>query len=197
MRRALWRPEAYTGAGTNSPVATVDYWRQDLDHLEPLLQMAYVDARLSLSDHLLLYGDKMSMATSVEARVPFLDLDYMAVAEALPASLRIRGTTRKFIHKKAIAAWVGKDIIARPKRGFETPMDGWFRAELSTYVRDALLGAGSACRLYFDDRALASLLDDHVRGRHNNHRLLFSLLMFELWHSRFIAAGPLPAPGGH
>jgi asparagine synthetase B (glutamine-hydrolysing) len=119
------------------------------------------------------------------------------VAGALGMGMRrlsIRGATRKYIHKKAIAAWVGQDILARPKRGFETPMDAWFRAELSTYVREALLGAGSACRLYFEDRALASLLADHVRGRYNNQRLLFSLLMFELWHRQFITADPPQQP---
>src|SRR5262249_43753914 len=63
MRVALWEPGAYADVSAGSPVQTVDYWRRDLSHLDPLPQMAYVDARLSLSDHLLLYGDKISMAT--------------------------------------------------------------------------------------------------------------------------------------
>jgi len=150
------------------------------------MQMAYVDARLSLADDLLLYGDKMSMAASLEARVPFLDLEYMDIAETLPASLRIRGLTRKYIHKKVIAKWLPQEIIHRPKRGFETPVDRWFRSELSGYVRNVLLAPVSACRTFFNPPVLDSLLRDHLSGRQDNHRQLFSLLIFELWHRQFI-----------
>jgi len=186
MKSALWRPEQRPAANNPQAVDIVNYWRQGVDHLDPLLQMAYVDARLSLSDDLLMYGDKMSMANSIEARVPFLDLEYMAVAESLPAPLRIRGWTRKYIHKKAIAKWLPEWIIDRAKRGFETPIDRWFRSELSGYVRDTLLAPESACRVYFKPDALDSLISDHVSGRQDNRRQLFSLLIFELWHRQFI-----------
>ena len=149
-------------------------------------------ARLSLSDDLLTYGDKMSMATSVEARVPFLDLDYMRVVEKLPPALRIRGRTQKYIHKKAIAKWLPQHVIGRRKLGFGTPLDRWFRSELSGYVRSMLLSSDSACLIYFQSETIETLLNEHRSGRQDHQRHLFSLLMFELWHRQFIGS-----PGLH
>ena len=150
------------------------------------MQMAYVDTRLSLSDDLLTYGDKMSMAASVEARVPFLDIAYMRVVEKLPPGLRIRGRAHKYIHKKAIAKWLPANVIDRRKRGFETPLDRWFRSELSGYVRDMLLSPNSACLIYFRSEAIETMLAEHRSGRQDHQRQLFSLLTFELWHRQFI-----------
>ena len=94
-KRQLWRRELRLDGGLSRARAVVDYWREGVGDLDPLVQMTYVDARLSLADDLLLNGDKMSMAASVEARVPFLDLELMAFVEGLPPSARIRGLTRK------------------------------------------------------------------------------------------------------
>jgi asparagine synthase (glutamine-hydrolysing) len=186
MKAALWKPGIVGRHGPERVRETINYWRRDVDDLDPLVQMSYVDVRLSLSDDLLLYGDKMSMAASVEARVPFLDVDYMGVAEALPASLRIRGRTQKYIHKRAIAKWLPPDIIARRKRGFETPVDSWFRSELSGYVRSMLLSDDAACPIYFRPAAIEAMLSDHISGREDHQRQLFSLLTFEMWHRQFI-----------
>jgi asparagine synthase (glutamine-hydrolysing) len=187
MKTALWQPELRPGVSNDAVLKVINYWRQGIDHLDPLVQMAYVDARLELADDLLMYGDKMSMANSVEARVPFLDLEYMAVAEALPASLRIRGLTHKYIHKKAIEKWLPQDIICRPKKGFDTPVDRWFRSELAGYVRYTLLAPSSACNIYFNPDTIDSMLCDHIKGRQDHRRQLFSLLVFELWHRQFIS----------
>jgi asparagine synthase (glutamine-hydrolysing) len=186
MKAALWQPGMVGSEGFQRVYDVIDYWRRGVTHLDPLLQMTYVDARLSLSDDLLLYGDKMSMAASIEARVPFLDVDYMRVAEALPASLRIRGRASKYIHKRAVEKWLPPEIICRRKRGFETPLDRWFRAELSGYVRTMLLSQNAACPIYFRPQAIEALIRDHVSGRQDHRRQLFSLLTFELWHRQFI-----------
>lgn len=187
MKSALWRPEMAVLDGAHRAREVIDYWRRDVEDLHPLTQMTYVDTRLSLSDDLLTYGDKMSMAASIEARVPFLDVDYMHVVEALPPSLRIRGKTQKYIHKKAIAKWLPPEIIRRRKRGFDTPVDRWFRSELSGYVRNMLLAEDAACPIYFRREAISALLNDHLSGREDNRRQLFSLLVFELWHRQFIS----------
>ncbi len=192
MKAALWRRGIVKKDGSRRVREVIDYWRRGVEGLDPLVQMTYVDARLSLSDDLLTYGDKMSMAASIEARVPFLDVDYMRVVEALPPSLRIRGRTQKYIHKKAVAKWLPPEIIRRRKRGFETPVDRWFRSELSGYVRNMLLSQDAACPIYFRREAIDALLDDHLSGREDNRRQLFSLLVFELWHRQFIA-GPIAA----
>jgi asparagine synthase (glutamine-hydrolysing) len=186
MKAALWQPWMLGRHGPQRVHEVIDYWRRGVEHLDALVQMAYVDVRLSLSDDLLTYGDKMSMAASVEARVPFLDVDYMRVAEALPASLRIHGRTHKYIHKKAIAKWLPPEVIGRRKRGFETPVDRWFRSELSGYVRTMLLSRDAACPIYFRPAAIEALIGEHISGRQDHRRQLFSLLTFELWHRQFI-----------
>ena len=186
MKAALWQPGIVSPGGAFRGREVIDYWRRGVEDRDPLVQMAYVDARLSLSDDLLLYGDKMSMATSIEARVPFLDVEYMRVAEALPASLRIHGSTLKYIHKKVLAKWLPPDVIGRRKRGFETPIDRWFRSELSGYVRQTLLAPGAACPTYFRPAAIEALIGEHTSGRQDHRRQLFSLLIFEIWHRQFI-----------
>ena len=140
MKDALWQPGMVPGESFEHVCGVIDYWRQGVENADPLLQMTYVDTRLSLSDDLLTYGDKMSMAASIEARVPFL-ISTMRAVEALPSSMRIRGKTHKYIHKKAIAKYLPQEVIGRKKRGFDTPIDSWFRSELSGYVRETLLSA--------------------------------------------------------
>ncbi len=193
MKRSLWQPGMLPGAGADRVRETIDYWRKGIEDADPLVQMTYVDTRLSLSDDLLTYGDKMSMAASIEARVPFLDLEYMKTVEALPPSLRIRGGTHKYIHKKAVAKWLPPEVIQRPKRGFDTPVDQWFRSELSGYVREVLLAADSGCRTYFEPSAIGALIREHTGGRQDNRRQLFALLTFELWHRQFIAGSQATA----
>jgi asparagine synthase (glutamine-hydrolysing) len=110
----------------------------------------------------------------------------MRIAEALPANLRINGITQKYIHKKALRKWLPAEIVGRMKRGFDTPIFRWFRSEMSGYVHDMLLSEESVCPLYFQPAAIESLIADHVAGRQDNWRRLFSLLTFELWHRQFI-----------
>ncbi|MDY7034801.1 MAG: asparagine synthase C-terminal domain-containing protein, partial [Thermodesulfobacteriota bacterium] len=186
MKKHLWRPDGHPELSNRLAESIVNFWRNGIDELDPLVQMAYVDTHLSLSDDLLLYGDKMSMAHSVEARVPFLDLEYMKIVESLPPSLRIRGLNRKYIHKKSIEKWLPRYIIRRKKRGFETPVDQWFRSELTGFVKDTLLSKNSACTAYFYHKTIKNLIKDHINGRQDNRRQLFCLLIFDVWHKTFI-----------
>ena len=170
----------------SDPAAFVGLWDADVRHLDGLSQLLYVDARLSLADNLLTYGDKLSMAVSLEARVPLLDLDLMRFVESIPPSLKIRGFTRKYILKKAVRKWVPDAIIDRRKIPFTPPVDQWFRAELTSHLVDVLLSPGSACRMYFATDTLDGMVKDHVSGRHDFKRALLSLLVFESWYDQFI-----------
>ena len=149
--------------------------------------MLYIDARLSLADNLLLYADKMSMAASLEARVPFLDLELMALAESIPASLKIRRLNQKVILKRAMTDWLPQDVLRRKKVGFSTPVDEWFRGEMRSLVQDRLLDPTSACRAFFRPNVINRMIREHETGRHDHKRILFSLLTFEIWHELFIA----------
>jgi asparagine synthase (glutamine-hydrolysing) len=193
LRADLWRPAERPRELEHLVPRVVGYWRQGIEDLDPLVQMSYIDARLSLSDDLLTYGDKMAMAASVEARVPFLDLDMMAAAENLSPTFRIRWWQRKYIYRKVVAKWLPKEILARPKRGFDAPTDRWFRHDLANFVDRMLLSSNSACPIYFNPDVIRNLLRDHMDGRHDRRRQLYNLLVFEVWHRQFIQ-GDAPCP---
>jgi asparagine synthase (glutamine-hydrolysing) len=186
LKRKLYRSGLMNGHA-HPATAAVQGWQRDVRHLDGLSQMLHVDARFSLPDNLLMYGDKMSMAVSLEARVPFLDLELMALVESLPPSFKIRGLTQKYLLKRAVAAWIPPEIVRRKKIGFTTPVDRWFSHELHQYIGDQLLSADSACYHYFEPAAIQRLIADHESRRHDYKRHLFSLLTFELWHKQFIS----------
>jgi asparagine synthase (glutamine-hydrolysing) len=181
LKRALL--QEWAGDGPEG----LETWQADVAGLDGLDAMLYVDARTSLADNLLLYGDKMSMAVSLEARVPFLDLELMHLAESIPAKLKIKRLTQKRIFKRAIARWVPPRVIGRRKVGFSTPVDAWLRGPLRTQLEERLLSEGAACRAHFRPDTVRRMIEEHATGRHDHKRILFSLLTFELWHEQFIA----------
>jgi len=164
------------------------------DKLPNLLsKMMYVDTRLSLSDDLLLFNDKVTMSNSLEMRVPFLDRDLIAFLETLPVDMKVRGSTRKYIHKRAVESWLPKEIVHRKKRGFQTPMDSWLQKDLANAAKRLFEEKGSACRRYFDLEFIDELIEQHRRRRENHQRRLYSLLCFELWHRTWIDQKPIAA----
>jgi len=188
MKAALYREGLLPPGRAADPCAAVRYWQGPVAHLPSLAQQLYVDARFSLADNLLLYGDKMSMAASLEARVPMLDLELMAFVEGLPTSLRLRGWRgHKYLYRKAIARWLPPEVLHRPKLGFDTPMDEWFQREMTGYVRERIAGRGSACARYFEPRYIEALIRQHAERRQDYTRALYSLLVFEMWHQRFLS----------
>jgi asparagine synthase (glutamine-hydrolysing) len=166
--------------------SAIRVWQHEVAHLDGLAQMMYVDARFSLSDDLLLYGDKMSMAVSLEARVPMLDLELMSFIERLPSQMRLKGCTHKYLYRKAISAWLPLEVLRRPKRGFDTPMDKWLAGDLQSYARALWFASDSASRIYFNMVYLDQLLHEHASGRVDHRRQIYSLLSFEIWHRLFV-----------
>ncbi|MEO8603111.1 MAG: asparagine synthase (glutamine-hydrolyzing) [bacterium] len=189
MKQALYRD---TSGGLGAGAADVEalrYWQHPVAHLDPLAQQLYVETRFSLPDNLLLYGDKMAMAFSLEARVPWLDLPLMQFVENLPADLKLRGWAgHKYLYRQAVRRWLPDEISARRKIGFETPMDQWFQGRLAGMLRGEIATSTSACARYFNTPYIESLIDQHVARREDHTRPLFSLLMFEYWHRQFVDA---------
>lgn len=153
-------------------------------------KILYIDTRLSLSDDLLLFGDKVTMAHSLEMRVPFLDIDLVKFLESLPSNLKLRGTTGKYIHKEALKKWLPPEIITRKKRGFSTPMDRWLQTDLADFALKALTMPRSASRRYFNTLAIEKMINAHRSRRENYQRQIFALLSFELWHKTFFEGEP-------
>jgi asparagine synthase (glutamine-hydrolysing) len=137
--------------------------------------------------------DKMSMAASVEARVPLLDHPLVEWAASLPAHLKVRGFSGKRLLKRLARRLVPREVVDRRKVGFTVPLSPWFRGPLRDLLADTLLSAAAAGRGYFEPGALRRLVDEHVTGRRDRARELWTLLTLELWHQAFIDRTPRPA----
>lgn len=158
-------------------------------------RMLYIDTKTWLPDDLLVKADKMTMANSLELRVPLLDHHVLEFAASLPAHFKIQGRETKRVLKAACARLLPPAIVHRRKAGFPVPYDAWLRGPLAGRVRDTLLSARSLGRGYFQPRAIERLLQAHARG--GCAREVFSLLALEFWHQAF-SDGPTavvrPAP---
>jgi asparagine synthase (glutamine-hydrolysing) len=152
-----------------------------------LNKMLYVDTKTSLPDDLLLKADKMTMANSIELRVPLLDHKILEFAASLPENFKVRRFTTKYIAKRALRSRVPQEILHRKKAGFPVPYESWLRTELRSWVHDVLLDRETTSRGYFDRSSVEHLLDENARsGRYSKE--LLSLTVLELWHRSFLAS---------
>jgi asparagine synthase (glutamine-hydrolysing) len=156
----------------------------------PLDRMLDVDLRLWLADDLLMKMDKMSMAASIEARVPLLDHPLVEWAARLGDRHKVRGTQGKFLLKRLARTLLPHEVVDRPKVGFTVPLSPWFRGPLRSLLADTLLSATALGRGYYQPATLRRYVDDHLGGRHDRARELWTLLTLELWHRTFIDAVP-------
>ena len=142
----------------------------------------FLEVRSSLPDELLIYADKLSMAHSLEGRVPFLDREVVEYAQRLTADLKIRYGSRKFLHRKVCAAFLPPEVMRRKKRGFaSTVVDHWFKHALDSKMNEVLLDEASMMYRFLKPAAVRALLRAHKSGATDNHKILFSLIVFEQW----------------
>jgi asparagine synthase (glutamine-hydrolysing) len=173
----------------------VDYWREllpQMAHTDELGGFQMLEVRSSLPDELLMFGDKISMAHSIEVRVPYLDRTVVEFAQRLGAGFMIRGRERKWIHRQVCRRHLPPQILKRKKRGFAVNVvDGWFNSSVNGKLTEMLLDGQSLMYRYLNPAATRGLFEAHRSGREDNHKLLFSLVMVEQWlrglHSK---AGP-------
>jgi asparagine synthase (glutamine-hydrolysing) len=186
LRDALLHRDGLTGVYRELPRAFVEQQLEAAPEGTLLERMLYVDARTSLADDLLLCEDKLSMAASVEARVPYLDLEYMALAERVPGTLKIRLGRRKHLHRRVVRDLVPRHVARRPKLGWGIPMHRWFRGELGDRLREAVNDRRSLTRECLDRVTVDRLLDEHAGRRENHEGVLFLLLALESWFQTFV-----------
>lgn len=146
----------------------------------------YADVMMYLPDDLLVKVDVASMANSLEARSPFLDHEFMEFAARIPAELKLKGRTTKYILKEALRGILPDEVLFREKMGFGVPIDHWFRNELKDMAYDILLSEKAMARGYFKKEAVKRILDEHTSNKWNWHNHIWNLLMLELWHRMFI-----------
>jgi asparagine synthase (glutamine-hydrolysing) len=149
-------------------------------------RMLDVDVRLWLADDLLVKMDRMSMAASVEARVPLLDLPLIEWAMRLGPEHKIRGLEGKVLLKRLARKLLPAEVVTRPKVGFTVPLSPWFRGPLRELLADTLLSPRCLERGWFDAEAVRGTVDDHLSGRRDRARELWTLLTLELWHREWI-----------
>ncbi|HTI38114.1 MAG TPA: asparagine synthase (glutamine-hydrolyzing) [Vicinamibacterales bacterium] len=148
-------------------------------------RLLYTDLKTYLVE-LLMKQDQMSMAASIESRVPFLDHPLVEFAATLPPRMKLRGFTTKWILREAVKSVLPASILSRPKMGFPVPFGNWARTTHAGLLRDVLLDRRSRERGIIDTRAVAALIDAHVAGTTNGGEPLWSLLNLELWYRTFI-----------
>ncbi|MCK4648619.1 asparagine synthase (glutamine-hydrolyzing) [bacterium] len=146
----------------------------------------YCDIKTWLPDDLLVKVDRMSMATSLEARVPYLDHRIVELCTSMPIHLKLRGFTSKYILRKAFSDLIPEKILKRRKQGFTVPLAFWFRKELRNFTQEILSQNSIAKRGYFDYNYIKHILEEHFEGKRDYSRELWSLLVFELWSKRYL-----------
>ncbi len=159
---------------------------QRLHHADPVNRLLGVDTCVYLPDDILTKVDRMSMAVSLEARVPFLDHELLEFAWSLPGHMKLKGLKKKHILKKALKDLLPPSVLRRRKRGFNVPMAGWLRRELAPALDEHLAPSRQQALGFFDTESVASLRREHTEGRRDRSRELWGLLVFSLWHSRHV-----------
>lgn len=156
---------------------------EGMDVVDKLLA---IDIKTNLANDLLVKMDIASMANSLETRSPFLDEQVMQFAASLPANFKLRGMVKKYILKESIKELLPPDTVYRAKMGFGVPIGRWMREELKDFGREILLSAKALKRGYFDPEGLKTYVNEHLQGRKDYTYGIWTLLVFELWHHRFV-----------
>jgi asparagine synthase (glutamine-hydrolysing) len=163
------------------------------DGSDLLHRALYFDFKTFLNG-LLVVDDKLSMAHSVEARVPFLDNELVDYVTRIPSKFKLQAGQSKVVLRQAMRGLLPDETLCRRKQGFTPPDQTWYKGQALTYIRELIFGARALGRGYFQPKALEKILDDHLRGRRNNRFLIWSLMCFEWWNRLFVDRDPLPEP---
>jgi len=187
------KPDLFVGelARTSAAFSAIDATRAVISDLpanasrDPLHLAMTFEARTYLPG-LFVVEDKVSMAHSLESRVPFLDNDLVDFVATMPSHYKLRDGTGKWILRRAMAGLIPDEILNARKQGFAPPEDTWFRGALQPYLREMLLGPRGSARGLFSRPAIETLLDEHASGTRNHKKLLWSLVSLEQWQRTFL-----------
>jgi asparagine synthase (glutamine-hydrolysing) len=182
VRAALYRPEfaARLETGDELERLAAAYFPAPVSP-DPVENLLYADTVVRLPDDMLTKVDRASMQHSLEVRVPFLSHVFVEFAAGVPVDLKLRGSTGKYLVRRAVEPWLPPGILDRPKQGFAVPLARWVRGDLGAYAervwRDARADEAGALR----PEAVTALLAEHRSGRADRSQLLYALAMFALW----------------
>jgi asparagine synthase (glutamine-hydrolysing) len=175
--------DALNGYETRSLIAR---HLSDCGDRDSVNRMLYADTKLWLPDYLLLRGDKLTMAHSLEARVPLLDHKLVEFAASLPPSLKVRGRVRKYLLKRVAGRFLPHEIVHRRKEGFPMPLAEWLRGGARELVHDMLSPASIRRRGLFDGDNVQKLVVEHDTRRADHSDHLWGILSIEMWCRSFV-----------
>jgi asparagine synthase (glutamine-hydrolysing) len=157
--------------------------------LDSLAQQQYVDIKTYLADDILTKVDRMTMAASIEARVPLLDHRIVEFALSLPPEMKLRRARTKLILRQAMRGRLPEMVLNKPKEGFSIPLKHWLRGPLQPLMMDLLSADCVQRRGYFEPQTVSHWVSEHLRGRANHSHRLWALMVLELWHRHMLDRG--------
>ncbi|HEX4936701.1 MAG TPA: asparagine synthase C-terminal domain-containing protein, partial [Gemmatimonadaceae bacterium] len=157
-----------------------------------LNRLLYADTKTYLHE-LLMKQDQMSMAASIESRVPFLDHPLVEFAAALPLRMKLRGMTTKYILREAMQGLLPPEILSRKKMGFPVPVGAWFAGAFRPLLDEFVLSPRAAARGLFDMTRVREMVERHQRGEQNHDQRLWALVNLEIWQRIFLDGEPVEA----
>jgi asparagine synthase (glutamine-hydrolysing) len=181
-KERLYQPGLHTCLDGNSPERILEVYFAKAAQAEPLAQQQYVDVKTYLVEDILTKVDRMSMAVSLETRVPLLDYRIVEFALNLPDGMKLyRGQTKRIL-KRAMSGRLPDEILNKPKQGFSIPLKHWLRGPLKPMMIDLLSNETVKQRGYFKPETVTEWVSEHLEGRANHSHRLWALMVFELWH---------------
>jgi len=189
MKSRLYHPSNnhHNGTSLRPSVELMQKYYDEYPSDDILNRLLYVDMKVQLVDDMLTKVDRMSMAHSLEVRVPLLDLRLAEFMAPLPSNLKVRRMTLKYLLKRIARRVLPKEILERPKEGFHVPIPRWIKTDLHDMVNDYLGPPAIAKYGLFDAAVVAGMMEAHWQGRRDHSRNIWNLLMFSLWHERYMS----------
>lgn len=172
-------------------VAATDLFDEVRRHMEKapapdlLGKLQYVDLKMYLQDDILVKVDRASMACSLEVRAPFLDYTFVELIAGLPTSWKLRGLTTKHVFRRAMKRWLPEETIRRRKKGFGIPVAEWLRGPLRGMMLDLLAPDRLKRQGLLDPATVGQLIQDHLEGRRDQRKPIWTLLMLQLWEENW------------
>ena len=184
VKQRLLHPDVQDALEAYDTVQVLRSYYDSARGADPISRILYVDVKTYMTDDILVKVDRASMAHSLEVRAPILDHPFMELAASIPSSLKLRGTTGKYIFKKSLEGTLSNDILYRSKMGFAVPLERWFRVELKDMAYAILFKEKT--HPYLDMKTVETLWREHQSGLRNRATELWTIFMYRMWERQFL-----------